>query len=61
MSRSKPTNVTTHEMRKTLEADVEAYLKKGKKIEQVPTGFTNQNPAGGRRHIVLNPAKKQNS
>ena len=51
--------VSTHDMRKSIEADVKAYLKSGKKIEQVPTGFTNQDPMGGRRHIVLGPSKKR--
>ncbi|MCZ6643037.1 MAG: hypothetical protein O7G86_19655 [Gammaproteobacteria bacterium] len=51
--------VSTKDMRKSIEADVKAYLKSGKKIEQVPTGFTNQDPLGGRRHIVLGPSKKR--
>jgi hypothetical protein len=38
---------------------VQAFLKSGKKIEQIPTGFTNQDPLGGRRHIVLSPNKKR--
>ncbi len=56
--RKEQVKVSSHEMRKTLEADVKAYLKSGKKIEQVPTGFTNQDPLGGRRHIVLGGPKK---
>ncbi len=52
-------NVSSHELRKTLEGDVQAFLKSGKKIEQIPTGFTNQDPLGGRRHIVLSPNKKR--
>ena len=62
MSRPKKkadTRVSTKDMRKSIEADVKAYLKSGKKIEQVPTGFTNQDPLGGRRHIVLGPSKKR--
>ncbi len=62
MSRPKKkadTRVSTQDMRKSIEADVKAYLKSGKKIEQVPTGFTNQDPLGGRRHIVLGPSKKR--
>jgi hypothetical protein len=60
MSRQTKTNVdpiTTHERRKALAADLEAYLASGKTIEQVPTGFTNQDPLGGRRHIILGPGK----
>ena len=62
MSRPKKkadSRISTHDMRKSIEADVKAYLKSGKKIEQVPTGFTNQDPLGGRRHIVLGPSKKR--
>jgi len=53
--------ISTHERRKTLEADLEAYLASGKTIEQVPTGFTNQDPLGGRRHIILGPGKPRES
>ena len=62
MSRPKKkadSRISTQDMRKSIEADVKAYLKSGKKIEQVPTGFTNQDPLGGRRHIVLCPSKKR--
>ncbi len=51
-------HVSNEQLRKTLEADVRAYLDSGKKIEQVPTGFSNQDPLGGRRHIVLGPSRK---
>lgn len=50
--------VSNEQVRKTLEDDVRAYLATGKKIEQVPTGFSNQNPLGGRRHIILGPSRK---
>ena len=50
--------VSNEQVRKTLEEDVRAYLAAGRKIEQVPTGFTNQDPMGGHRHIILGPAKK---
>jgi hypothetical protein len=52
---------TTASLRATLQADVQAYLDSGKKIEQVPAGYTNQDPLGGRRHIVLGPKKGQQS
>jgi|TARA_Y100001933_G_scaffold209331_1_gene213148 hypothetical protein len=61
MSRNRKTpndTPSTHELRKTLAADVEAFLASGKKIEEIPTGFTNQDPMGGRRHIVLGPSRK---
>jgi hypothetical protein len=50
--------VSNEQVRKTLEDDVRAYLATGKKIEQVPTGFSNQDPLGGRRHIILGPSRK---
>ncbi len=60
MSRPKKETVKTssEEMRKALEADVKTFLASGKKIEQIPAGFTNQDPMGGRRHIVLGPKKR---
>lgn len=50
--------VSNDEVRKTLEDDVRAFLAAGRKIEQIPTGFSNQDPLGGRRHIVLGPRRK---
>jgi len=50
--------VCNETLRRSLEADVQAYLDAGNAIERVPTGFTNQNPMGGRRHIVLGPSRK---
>jgi len=60
MSRPRRINeqVSNEQVRKTLEEDVRAFLATGRKIEQVPTGFTNQDPMGGRRHIILGPARK---
>ncbi len=60
MSRPRKPNepVPNEQVRQTLEDDVRAYLATGKKIEQVPTGFSNQNPLGGRRHIILGPSRK---
>ncbi|MAG00397.1 MAG: hypothetical protein QF921_03230 [Pseudomonadales bacterium] len=49
---------STHEMRKTLAADVRAYLDSGKEIEQVPSGVSGQDPLGSQRHIVLGNKKK---
>jgi hypothetical protein len=57
--RKEQVKISSQEMRETLEADVRAYLKSGKKVEQVPTGFTNQDPLAGRRHIVLGGPKKK--
>ncbi|MBX3706676.1 MAG: hypothetical protein KF911_08560 [Pseudomonadales bacterium] len=64
MSRNTKPNtdqVSTQERRKSLAADLEAYLASGKTIEQVPTGFTNQDPLGGRRHIILGPSRNRGS
>lgn len=58
--RKEQIKVSNEEMRATLESDVRAYIKSGKKVEQVPTGFTNQDPlARGRRQIVLGGPKKE--
>jgi hypothetical protein len=58
-NRSNQDHPTTDERRKTLAADLEAYLASGKTIEQIPTGFTNQDPLGGRRHIILGPSRNR--
>ncbi|MEZ5558065.1 MAG: hypothetical protein R3E86_05885 [Pseudomonadales bacterium] len=60
MSRPKnnPSTESREEVRRALAADVQAFLDSGKKIEQVPTGFTEQDPTAGRRHIVLTSSKK---
>ncbi len=50
--------VSNEDMRKALEDDVQAYLARGKKIEQVPTGFSRQNPLDGRRQIIIGPSRK---
>lgn len=49
---------SSQERRKAIEADVQVFIDSGRKIEQVPTGFTNQDPLGGRRHIRLGSSKK---
>jgi len=54
-----PLEISTQERRKTLEADLRDFLASGKEIEQIPTGFTNQDPLGGRRHIILGPGKSR--
>jgi hypothetical protein len=60
MSRPKKAEaqVSNEQMRKTLQDDVRAFLDAGNKIEQVPTGFSTQDPLGGRRHIILGPSKR---
>ena len=60
MSRPKKAEapVSNEQMRKTLEDDVRAFIDAGNKIEQVPTGFSTQDPLGGRRHIILGPRKR---
>jgi len=58
-NKSTAEQISTQQRRKTLAADLEAYLASGKTIEQVPTGFTHQDPLGGRRHIILGPGKRR--
>jgi hypothetical protein len=50
--------VSNEQMRKTLQDDVRAFLDAGNKIEQIPTGYSAQDPSAGRRHIVLAPSKR---
>lgn len=59
VSKSKQSEPTTAERRRTLAADVEAFLKSGQKIEQVPTGVSGQDRFGRSKHIVLGRGKSR--
>ena len=47
------------EARKQIEKDVEAFLKAGKKIQQIPTGTSGQDAMASRKHLVLGQGKKK--
>jgi hypothetical protein len=50
---------STLERRKSIEADVQAFLASGKKIEQIPTGVSGQDAFGRSKHIVLGRPKSR--
>ncbi len=43
--------------REELEKQMQAFLDKGGKIEEVQSGISGVQPAKGTKHIVINPAK----
>ena len=45
--------------RKSIEADVEAYLAAGNKIEEVPSGISSQDPQGRGKQLRLGPPKEE--
>ena len=51
--------LSSHERRKTLADDVQAFLDSGKKIEQVPTGVSGQDNLGRSKHIVISRNRKR--
>lgn len=54
-----PTEPSSRERRKTLAADVQAFLDSGNKIEQVPTGVSGQDSLGRSKHIVIRRQRKR--
>jgi|GEM_PF-6023845 len=58
-SKSRQSEPTTAERRRAIEADVQEFLKKGQKIEQVPTGVSGQDRFGRSKHIVLGRGKSR--
>lgn len=59
MSKAKSPQVSNADLRRQLDADVEKFLKSGKKIQQIPTGVSSQDYSKGRKHIVLGKSKQQ--
>lgn len=59
MSKLKVPQVSNADLRSQLDADVAAFLKSGKKIQQIPAGVCSQDYAKGRKHIVLGRSKQQ--
>jgi len=50
---------STAEIRRSLQADVDAFLAAGNHIQQVPSGVSGQDPQGSRRHILRSGARKR--
>ena len=59
MAKAKSPQVSNADLRRQLDADVEKFLKSGKKIQQIPTGVSSQDYSKGRKHIVLGRSKQQ--
>lgn len=58
MANRSRTDAAIARTREQLAADVNAYLKSGQKIQQVPMGVSGQGPAsGGRKQLVLKPRR----
>lgn len=57
MSKNKPT-MSNVEYRRQLEADMKSFLKAGNKIQQIPTGVSNQDFARPNKHITLGKPKQ---
>lgn len=55
----KPNDPSSHERRKALAEDVQAFLDSGKKIEHVPTGVSGQDSLGRSKHIVISRSRKR--
>ncbi len=59
MSKAKSLQISNADLRRQLDADVAKFLKSGKKIQQIPTGYSSQDYSKGRKHIVLGKSKQQ--
>ena len=57
--KSNPTDPSSHERRKSLADDVQAFLDSGKQIEQVPVGVSGQDSLGRSKHIVISRNRKR--
>lgn len=55
----KPGDPSSHERRKALAEDVQAFLDSGNEIEQVPTGVSGQDSLGRSKHIVISRSRKR--
>lgn len=54
-SRNGPTTV---QLRENLQADIRAFLKSGKKIQQIPNGVSGMDMTKGTRNIALGQNKR---
>lgn len=57
--KSVQSDASSHERRKAIADDVQAFLDAGKKIEQVPTGVSGQDNLGRSKHIVISRTRKR--
>lgn len=59
MAQKKTVEVSPEVRRKSLEADVAAYLAAGNKIEEIPTGTSSQDPQGRSKQLRLGSPKTE--
>ena len=52
---------SSHERRKALASDVQAFLDSGKKIDQIPDGVSGQDALGRSKHIVISRNRKRSA
>jgi hypothetical protein len=58
-NKSSANDPSSHERRKSLAVDLQAFLDSGKKIEQVPSGVSGQDSLGRSKHIVISRNRKR--
>jgi len=58
-TKTKQSGPTAAELRKSLEEDVQAYLKAGKKITMIPNGVSGVDSTKGPKNIALGQVKKR--
>ena len=51
-------DASQNEARKTIAADLQAFLAAGKAIEEIPSGVSGQDPLVRRKHIVIGRGRK---
>lgn len=61
MAQKKAVEVSPEVRRKSIEADVAAYLAAGNKIEEIPTGTSSQDPQGRSKQLRLGKPKTEGS
>lgn len=59
MAQKKTPDVSPELRRKSLEADVAAFLAAGNKIEEIPSGISSQDPQGRGKQLRLGPPKEE--
>ena len=59
MAQKKVPEVSPELRRKSIEADVAAFLAAGNKIEEVPSGVSSQDPQGRGKQLRLGPPKEE--
>ena len=61
MAKKKTPEISLGLRRKTLEADVAAYIAAGNKIEEIPSGYSSQDPQGRSKQLRLSKPTTEQS